>query len=473
MRRGLLPHPAICSTTISNKDLKALLELGFDPNSKEADGLSALHLVGKFPNKVARERITLLLSQHADINASELEFGNTPLHTFVANERVPELKFFIEEAKRLGVKIDFNVQDKDGKNCLLLAAKTRNEALAIYLLEQADSADFKIDLADKAEMTCLHYACALGMPRLAAALIGRGASMTCENAKKRQPLDCTVTDDVEIKTTLLSVAIDPTRDEFARQNKFVDESNQTLMTIERGDVKPHTDLFAKKSNRKALETLTRKIMVSCTALLEFSFMTQKPDLIKWLTEHKLTADEKAKILAQADVMSGTSCLQAVKRDQPAVRDVLIARGANYSWLVRFYAATNHSDLPVLLSLPTIAEYINQSGLPSKKTALHQAAAKGFDPVCQSLIQAGADLNIRDVDGNSPMMLACLAKKSDTVLLFARAGADVANKNVSEKTIFKLLQDTGQSQLIQELTEIINKRPAPGDTKPSTPTLGLM
>lgn len=206
-----------------------------------------------------------------------------------------------------------------------------------------------------------------------------------------------------------------------------------------------------------LESVLRKIVVSSTYLTEISLMTTKPsNPIKALTEHALTDTEKSKILAQVDAMSGRSCLHAARRDQPAARDVLIAHNANYAWLLRLYAANNHTDLHTLLSLPSIKTYISQPGVPSGKTALHQAAAKGLTDICQKLINAGADLNAKDSEWHTPMMLAALAKNSETMFFLAREGADVSLKNKAEKTIFNLLVNTQQHGLIAILTEIINK-----------------
>lgn len=241
MQRQHTPSPHI--NTLSNEALDALIKADVIDIHSDITGSNALHSVGSFSNKIVWERITLLLMHGVDINAIEPEFGNTPLHIFVANERVPELKFFIQEAKRLEIKINFNKQDKEGKNCLILATKTRNEALALYLLEQADDKNFNVNLADRAGMTGLHYACALGMPGLAAALLARGASTTAENQSNRSPLDCTSLNDDEVRTILRSVAIDPSRDELALQNNIVDENNQSLSTIESGGVKTYKDLL--------------------------------------------------------------------------------------------------------------------------------------------------------------------------------------------------------------------------------------
>ncbi len=459
MHRQHSPIPHI--NTLSNEALDTLIKAGVvDIHT----GTNPLHSVGSFANQMVRGRITMLLTHGADINAIKPEFGNTPLHVFVANERVSELKFFIQEAKRLGIKINFNKQDKEGKNCLIFSAKTRNEALALYLLEQADGKDFNVNLADHVGMTCLHYACALGMPRLAAALLARGASTTTENLRKRQPLDCTTMNDDEVREILRSVVIDPSRDEFGLQNTIVDESNQPLSTIEKGGVRTYKDLPAIKSSRKMVESVLSKVVVSSKYLSEMSLMPTKPsNPIKAIAEHALTEAEKSKILAQVDAMSGISCLRAARRDQPVARDVLIAHSANYAWLLRFYAADNHADLLVLLSLPSIKNYISQGGLPSGKTALHQAAAKGLSDVCEKLIAAGSDLNASDAEGHTPMMLATLAKKSDTMFMLARKGADVSVKNKAEQTIFNLLQSTQQHGLIAPLTEIINK--APSDASP--------
>ena len=470
-------HPAICSDKTSNADLKLLLESGkYDSNSNHF-GSNALHISGRCPNSVMYPRIKLLFAHGVNVNSKEYEYGNTPLHVFVVNENIAGVKFIIEQAKNYKIKIDFNSQDKQGKNCLILAAKMRHEKLAIYLLEQAgEDKNFNINLADENKMTALHYACALGMPQLAAALCKRGADLKLKNMKNQTAIDCTEMNEDNISSILKSVAIEPTRDEFATSNDLCDSNNQPpYIGIKDGKTFPCPTIASIKSNKDHAATLLKESIFDSEAMYLTQFIEPKLQgeaAVQHLANHLMSQTEKDVILRKFDAMSGTSCVKAAKRDQHLARNILIENGADYSWLIRTYAATNNLQLSCLLELSSIDLHINIPGTPSGKTALHQAAAQGHLAVCNQLIAKGANINATDSDGNTPIMLACLAKKSNIMLALAEMGTNVAIKNKADKTIFTLLNQTNQNELIAPLTQIINQVKNADSTDKSTLSVSM-
>jgi len=56
-----------------------------------------------------------------------------------------------------------------------------------------------------------------------------------------------------------------------------------------------------------------------------------------------------------------------------------------------------------------------------------ATGEGFIEVCQVLIEAGANPNVEDADGNSPLDLACLLEDEETANVLRSLGA----KNTSQ------------------------------------------
>eukprot|EP01064_Diplonema_japonicum_P017638 TRINITY_DN2588_c0_g1_i3.p1 TRINITY_DN2588_c0_g1~~TRINITY_DN2588_c0_g1_i3.p1 ORF type:complete len:839 (+),score=188.51 TRINITY_DN2588_c0_g1_i3:50-2518(+) len=100
------------------------------------------------------------------------------------------------------------------------------------------------------------------------------------------------------------------------------------------------------------------------------------------------------------------------------------RGHEHDPLVVLSARSN--NLVALKSCAT-KENINEKS-PSGWTALHQAAAKGHDECVEFLlgegVQLGLDINARNKQGYTPLMLAICQKKEQAVMSLLKAKADV-------------------------------------------------
>lgn len=127
-------------------------------------------------------------------------------------------------------------------------------------------------------------------------------------------------------------------------------------------------------------------------------------------------------------------------NQRLLRDWCITQGAAFDWLIRFYAANNRIDeLTVLLNYANASQYINVSGQPSGRTALHNAVAKGHVAVIELLLQANASANLGDKDGNTALHLAVFQKNADWVILLMQYGARTDRPNKQKQTVADLLE----------------------------------
>jgi ankyrin repeat protein len=66
--------------------------------------------------------------------------------------------------------------------------------------------------------------------------------------------------------------------------------------------------------------------------------------------------------------------------------------------------------------------IRVSTFTEKQTPLHMACERGFARITQLLIQAGADVNARNILGRTPLHCAAVVGRCDIALLLLRAGA---------------------------------------------------
>ena len=84
------------------------------------------------------------------------------------------------------------------------------------------------------------------------------------------------------------------------------------------------------------------------------------------------------------------------------------------------------------------------------TALHLAADNNHADVVQVLIDAGADIDVRDNLGSSPLLLACHSGSLDAVKILVRAGAGVRVTNNYEDMCLILAASRGHTETVRYL-----------------------
>jgi uncharacterized protein len=137
--------------------------------------------------------------------------------------------------------------------------------------------------------------------------------------------------------------------------------------------------------------------------------------VKVLLEHGANANATETFRGQ------TSLMWAAAEDHPEIVKLLIAHGADPK--VR---SSDRDTTPPKLMAGTPAAPISRGGL----TALVFAARQGSIEAAKSLIEAGADVNQGDADGNTPLLIAILNNHDDLAQVLIDKGADVnlANKD---------------------------------------------
>ncbi|XP_059477541.1 26S proteasome non-ATPase regulatory subunit 10-like [Neocloeon triangulifer] len=86
------------------------------------------------------------------------------------------------------------------------------------------------------------------------------------------------------------------------------------------------------------------------------------------------------------------------------------------------------------------------------TALHRAASQGRTPIVNILIAVpGIDLSPADIDGNTPLHLACEEDRRDDALELVQRGASLSIKNKEEKTPMDLASP-GLGKQLRECSE---------------------
>lgn len=104
----------------------------------------------------------------------------------------------------------------------------------------------------------------------------------------------------------------------------------------------------------------------------------------------------------------------------------------------------------------LADGANPCAPVDRTTALHEVGRLGLLKSAQLLIAAAGDLNVRNSNGSTPLMNACLSgqiKGSKVAMMLIEAGADVKFVRKSDgMTALKFAVRRGTPQLIQRLID---------------------
>jgi serine/threonine-protein phosphatase 6 regulatory ankyrin repeat subunit B len=180
-------------------------------------------------------------------------------------------------------------------------------------------------------------------------------------------------------------------------------------------------------------------------LLTLAVLMNRVDLVNLLIEHG------------ADVTRG-EYLGRLDDDERPVADLLIANGKKVpGWMLPHacrpdVSANELHRVKVLLDYGARFEDRNRFGL----TALHYAVRGGKIPLIKLLLERGADANVKDEDGLTPLLhLSKTRSKKDPVpvmeLLVGR-GADVDARDQKGRTLLMHFVKQGKAGAVRWLVE---------------------
>ena len=104
----------------------------------------------------------------------------------------------------------------------------------------------------------------------------------------------------------------------------------------------------------------------------------------------------------------------------------------HSWTALHYAAINKQNIVIKLLLDAKAD-VNAKVLKHLSTPFHLATQKGNGETAQMLLEAGADVLLKDEDGNTPFHLATRFNNPEIVKAIIQHGVDVNVLNGEGKT----------------------------------------
>jgi ankyrin repeat protein len=358
-----------------------LLEKGADMNAKSYGGWTPLHLACKCGHEAV---VSVLLERGADSNVKKSDAwsplsddgwtplsdnGSTPLHMASRNGHESIVSLLLERGA------DVNVKKSDGWTPLSYACRMGHEAIISLLLERGADVNAK----DKGGKTPLHKASWKGHESVISLLLEKGADVNVKDKDGKTPLHCACG--------------------YNGRESIVSWGGET--PLHNASWKGHESVISLLLERGAdvnVKDNDGKTPLHCAC-----GYNGRESIVSWGGE--------------------TPLHNASWKGHESVISLLLEKGADVNVKdndgktpLHCACGYNGCESPILL----VGE-----------TPLHKASWKGHESVISLLLENGADVNINDKDGKTPLHYACGYNGCESIVsLLLEKGADIEAKDKS-------------------------------------------
>ena len=399
--------------------IRSLIREGVDVNARFGDDSTALHWAAYWDD---REAVDLLLSAGAQVNAAD-DHGITPLWLACANGATAAT---IERLIKAGAGAE--VRHSSGESALMSAARTGNAAAVDLLL--AAGADVRGAERNRGQ-TALMWAAAQGHTDIVRRLLESGADVRARSKARRQVVNSTGNADytgvMEVEAggfTALLFAARGGHADAARQllaagapvdDAGADGTSALVVAAHSGHTATALALLDAGANPNdagsgytALHIAVRRGDLALVNALIARGAQPDTRLAKATPARRLSDD----IALTRSLVGTTPLWLAANYGHSEIVGVLAAAGANLN------ATANDGSTPLMAAIgrneqaaAAVARQLVEAGAnvdvadDNGGTALHRAAASGFNEIVKVLAHRGANLEARNRQGQTPLMLA--------------------------------------------------------------------
>ena len=429
------------SVNCRTEELRALLETGIDPHSRDEYQRTALHYLVACDN---REGVTLLLSRGLDPNARD-QFDESALALAVKRDAVATTSLLLEaSADSIPEPGLLHMAVTSGSEEMLTTLLAKNPPLE----ERNDAGDTPMELAIRLENhSAQRILQSAGAQTQGADVIVAPGATPWEAARQaalqrradviealvRKHGEALLKKEDSRGRTLLMYAVEVSAAEVAsvllELGAPVDHFNSAgesalILAAAAGD-----HVLARVLLNSGADPL-RPGGDQEDAILTALDRAENDEVASQLLDHiantRLPPHRAARyILSATRIQGGGSVKRLLRRElQPDLAD---ERGRTAAW----YAARNCDDR-------TLAVLLDRSHSPSRadaagRTPLHEAAGAGCESVIKRLLAAGSDPARATLQGNTPLMLAVQQGELDPARVLLEAGAPVSTANLTGDT----------------------------------------
>lgn len=359
------------SKTTPASVISLLLQRGALLSQKDSKGRTAIHCAA---TSNTREVLSFLLDQGAEISETDNE-GQTALHYAAMSNTINCIDFLVRKG------LNVNSENDHEQNCVLLAVQDNTVEVFQYLMEQGG----ELSSQECDSNTALHKVAQHCSVQLLQHLIQQGANIHLRNAKGQIPLHRAChSGDVGMVKALLEAGSE------------VDVKDGRGLTPLHGAAK-HNNVAAGRELLKASDKLVSSVDERGWTPLVTSFIYESDRFSKFLvsyyTDHSIQPDLKElKILVTAGISSPV--LDELEKLFP--KDYI-----NLGSLLALYSFQSKVPLDLTVEALDVNEATDYQG----QTIMHYACEFGLSRHVIFLVQCGADWNIPDKNGITPLEIA--------------------------------------------------------------------
>ena len=385
-------------------EAKSLFQSKYDINETDASGNTPLHAAALVDDADVAHFLLIKGADDTRVNSD----GDTPLHAAIKNDNFGAVRVFAENGSGVFVR------NADGKTALE-AGLEKSDAYVAALITQNTGRE-----RDSDGNTIVHYCVRMQNESAVRECIKKGIPVSVQNNAGKTPLDIALEDSgdeksVAIAADLIMAGAETNNVQFSYFQTAVSERN---VNYRFGDGQTPLHIAAIQHHK----SIARYLLAN-----------------------------GAHTSAQ-DITGATPLHEAVRYGDTDIAKALLESGADVN------AEDNLGKTPVMLVIPEDkreAMYrilIEHAADVAKKdaygdTVLHTATMTSLTPsILELLVAGGADVNARNKDGVSPLLIAVQKRNFAHVKFYAERGADINSADKAGTTPLSLALQDGQAML---------------------------
>ena len=385
-------------------EAKSLFQSKYDINETDPSGNTPLHAAALVDDADVAHFLLIKGADDTRVNSD----GDTPLHAAIKNDNFGAVRVFAENGSGVFVR------NADGKTALE-AGLEKSDAYVAALITQNTGRE-----RDSDGNTIVHYCVRMQNESAVRECIKKGIPVSVQNNAGKTPLDIALEDSgdeksVAIAADLIMAGAETNDSQFSYFQTAVSERN---FNYRFGDGQTPLHIAAIQHHK----SIARYLLAN-----------------------------GAHTSAQ-DITGATPLHEAVRYGDIDIAKALLESGADVN------AEDNLGKTPVMLVIPEDkreAMYrilIEHAADVAKKdaygdTVLHTATMTSLAPsILELLVAGGADVNARNKDGVSPLLIAVQKRNFAHVKFYAERGADINSADKAGTTPLSLALKDGQAML---------------------------
>ena len=382
-------------------EAKSLFQSKYDINETDASGNTPLHAAALVDDADVAHFLLIKGADDTRVNSD----GDTPLHAAIKNDNFGAVRVFAENGSGVFVR------NADGKTAFE-AGLEKSEAYVAALITQNTGRE-----RDSDGNTIVHYCVRMQNEGAVRECIKKSIPVSVQNNAGKTPLDIALEDSgdeksVAIAADLIMAGAETNDSQFSYFQTAVSERN---FNYRFGDGQTPLHIAAIQHHK----SIARYLLAN-----------------------------GAHTSAQ-DITGATPLHEAVRYGDIDIAKALLESGADVN------AEDNLGKTPVIPEDKREAMYrllIEHAADVAKKdaygdTVLHTATMTSLAPsILELLVAGGADVNARNKDGVSPLLIAVQKRNFAHVKFYAERGADINSADKAGNTPLSLALKDGQAML---------------------------